>query len=121
MMHVIKECHLRMLTMELCPQGSCDLVQQVVLSFSAALPSVHSYCCPTPAFAEIEPLTSLPSQNLPQKRAPTKGSSALLDQCDSPSMLPLNIPGLENLLLIATLARKMMKDELSRQEKQKLV
>lgn len=42
MIYVIKECHLRMLTMELCPQGSWDLVQQVVLSFSAALPSVPS-------------------------------------------------------------------------------
>lgn len=36
---VIKECHLKMLTIELCPQGICDLVQQVALSFSAALPS----------------------------------------------------------------------------------
>lgn len=35
---VIKECHLKMLTIDLCPQGICDLVQQVVLSFSAALP-----------------------------------------------------------------------------------
>lgn len=44
-------------------------------------------------------------------------SSALLDQCGSQSMLPLKIPGLENLLLVVTLVRKMMKDELSRQEK----
>lgn len=44
-------------------------------------------------------------------------SSALLDQCGSQSMLPLNTPGLENLLLVATLARKMMKDEPPRQEK----
>lgn len=36
---VIKECHLKMLTIDLCPQGICDLVQQVALSFSAALPS----------------------------------------------------------------------------------
>lgn len=46
MMHVIKECHLRMLTVELCPQGSCDLVQQVVLSFSAALPCVPTAALP---------------------------------------------------------------------------
>lgn len=36
---VIKECHLKMLTIELCPQGICHLVQQVILAFSAALPS----------------------------------------------------------------------------------
>lgn len=32
--------------MELCPQGRCDLVEQVALSFSAALPSVPTAVLP---------------------------------------------------------------------------
>lgn len=37
---VIKERHLKMLTTELRPQGICDLAEQVVLFFSAALRNV---------------------------------------------------------------------------------
>lgn len=107
--------------MELCPQGSCDLVQQVVLSFSAALPGVPTAAYPCfcrDGASHITPFPTPPTQKSPHY---TQLSKALLDRCGSQSMLPLNTPGLENLLLVATLARKMMKDEPSRQEKQKLV
>lgn len=46
--------------MELCPQGSCDLVQQVVLSFSAALHSV-----PTAVLALLLQRLSLSYHPLP--------------------------------------------------------
>lgn len=46
--------------MELRPQGSCDLVQQVVLSFSAALPSI-----PTAVLALLLQRLSLSHHPLP--------------------------------------------------------
>lgn len=54
--------------MELCPQGSCDLVQQVVLSFSAALPGVPTAAYPCfcrDGASHITPFPTPPTQKSP--------------------------------------------------------
>lgn len=108
---VIKECHLKMLTIELCPQGICDLAQQVVLSFSAALPSVpttalflqghfhsaawqrHSLevsACRQPSShrdgaSRITPFTTPAREKTPMQRSPlpmhSSVNQSVLDQC----------------------------------------
>ena len=116
---VIKERHLKMRTAEPRPQGTCDLVQQVGLSFSQLCPALlqrhfhgaawqrHSWrsvLAGSQAFAEMEPLTPPLSQQPPEKKKPhakehlpKHGSvKECLTNVVYNSALPLPAPGLES-------------------------